>query len=136
MVNLPIHRFPDLKFYYAESFASWLPHWLNFVDEFYMRWYKFQDLPLNKLPSEYVRDHCRFSFIHDRTAMTFRYQIGLDLLMWGSDFPHSVSSFPDTHEVLGELFEGVPDNEKHQILVENVCTFFGLDPNKELTPTP
>ena len=80
-------RFPDLRLYFAETQAAWLPHSLNWADEFFLRWYGFYDIKLAKLPSEYVRQHCRFSFIVDRLAMKFRYYIGLDLLMWGSDFP-------------------------------------------------
>ena len=38
--------------------------------------------------------------------------------------------------VLDEFFEGVPDDERYQILVKNACEFFGLDPEHELTPTP
>jgi predicted TIM-barrel fold metal-dependent hydrolase len=129
-------RFPDLKFYFAETQAGWLPHSLNWADEFFIRWYTFYDLKLDKLPSEYVRDHCRFSFTADRLAMQFRYYIGLDLLMWGSDFPHSVGTFPHSHEVIEELFEGVPEKERRQILVDNVCNFFCLDKDKELTATP
>jgi predicted TIM-barrel fold metal-dependent hydrolase len=68
--------------------------------------------------------------------MKFRYFIGLDLLMWGSDFPHSVGTFPHSQEVIDELFEDVPENERHQVLVENACEFYGLDPRQQLTPTP
>ena len=32
---------------------------------------------------------------------------GIEVLMWGSDFPHSVGSFPDSRQILAELFEGV-----------------------------
>jgi predicted TIM-barrel fold metal-dependent hydrolase len=129
-------RFPDLRFYFAETQAAWLPHSLNWADEFFLRWYRFYDVKLDKLPSEYVRQHCRFSFIADRLAMKFRYYIGLDLLMWGSDFPHSVGTHPHSRQFIEELFEDVPERERHQVLVENVCDFFGLDPQKELTPTP
>jgi predicted TIM-barrel fold metal-dependent hydrolase len=68
--------------------------------------------------------------------MQLRHYIGVDLLMWGTDFPHSVGTFPDTQYILEELFEGVPEDERRKVLVDNVCDFFGLDPNKELTPTP
>ena len=67
----------------------------------------------------------RFSFIHDRLAMQLRQYTGVDVLMWGSDFPHSVGSFPDSRQVLAELFEGVPEDEKCQVLVANPCAFFG-----------
>ena len=66
----------------------------------------------------------RFSFIADRLTMQFRYYIGLDLLMWGSDFPHSVGTYPHSMEVLEELFEGVPAKERRQVLVDNVCDCF------------
>jgi predicted TIM-barrel fold metal-dependent hydrolase len=78
----------------------------------------------------------RFSFIHDRLAMPLRHYIGLDILMWGSDFPHSVGTFPDSRYVLEELFEDIPEAERRQVLVENPCELFGLDPDHELTPTP
>jgi predicted TIM-barrel fold metal-dependent hydrolase len=56
--------------------------------------------------------------------------------MWGSDFPHSVGTHPHSRQFIEELFEDVPERERHQVLVDNVCDFFGLDPEKELTPTP
>jgi predicted TIM-barrel fold metal-dependent hydrolase len=131
-------RFPTIKFYFAETQGAWLANHLDYVDEFYMRWAAYHGLneKLKKMPSGYIRDHCKFSFIHDRMVMKLRYYIGLDLLMWGSDFPHSVGTFPDSRETLDDLFEGVPEEERRQVLVDNVCDFFGLDPHKELTPTP
>ena len=60
----------------------------------------------------------------------------LDHIMWGSDFPHSVSSFPESARWLDEIFEGCPEDVRQQVLVENPCAFFGLDPDATLTPTP
>jgi predicted TIM-barrel fold metal-dependent hydrolase len=59
-----------------------------------------------------------------------------DRLMWGSDFPHSVTSFPQSREWLGTIFADVPAALRRRILVENPCRFFGLDPERDLTPTP
>ena len=129
-------RFPKLKIYVAESHAGWIPYWLNKLDDSFMHWYKFHDVRLRSMPSQYVRDHCMFSFITDRLAMKYRYDIGLDNLMWGSDFPHAVGSFPHTKEFMSEIFLGVPEEEKRKVLLDNPCKFYGLDPEKELTPTP
>jgi predicted TIM-barrel fold metal-dependent hydrolase len=129
-------RYPALRFYFAETQGGWLPHSMNWADEFFIRWYSFYDLKLDRLPSEYIREHCRFSFIADRLAMQFRHYVGLDLLMWGSDFPHSVGTYPNSKEVIEELFDGVPEKERRQVLVDNVCDFFDLDRERELTPTP
>jgi predicted TIM-barrel fold metal-dependent hydrolase len=129
-------RFPTLQVYFAETQAGWLPHALNWTDEFYRRWNHYVGLELSRLPSEYYRDHCKFSFIVDRMAMTLRQYIGTDMLMFGTDFPHSVGTFPYTRDWIEDLFEGVPDDVRHQVLVENVCEFFGLDPNAEVSATP
>ncbi|MSQ61049.1 MAG: hypothetical protein EXR43_00440 [Dehalococcoidia bacterium] len=129
-------RFPDLKVYFAESQASWLPGHMDFSDEIYQRWSYFFDIKLKKQPSQYIRDHMKFSFIHDRLAMKFRHYIGIDMLMWGTDFPHSVGTFPESKIILEELFEGVPAAERRRVLVDNVCDFFGLDATKPLTETP
>jgi predicted TIM-barrel fold metal-dependent hydrolase len=129
-------QFPDLKFYFAETQGAWLAHALNWMDEFYLRWYRYHDVHLKKMPSQYYRDHCRFSFIHDRVVMQLRQFIDPALLMWGTDFPHSIGSYPDSRQVLAEIFDGVPENVRRQVLVDNVCEFFDLDPNRELTPTP
>ena len=39
-----------------------------------------------------------------------------DNMMWGSDYPHSESTFPQSRkilaEILAEILEGVPDDEQ------------------------
>jgi predicted TIM-barrel fold metal-dependent hydrolase len=129
-------RFPKLKVYFAESEVSWLAAWLQYIDEFYSRWATFHGIGLPKLPSDYVRDHCLFCFISDRMAIPFRDFIGIELMAWGSDFPHSVGTWPESRYVLDEFFHGVSAAERRQVLVENLCEFLGLDPEHELTPTP
>jgi predicted TIM-barrel fold metal-dependent hydrolase len=62
--------------------------------------------------------------------------LDMEHVMWGSDFPHSVSSFPESARWLDEIFEGCTPELRHQVLVDNPCAFFGLDPDAELTPTP
>ena len=129
-------RFPKLKIYLAETQAGWSAPHLDLMDDFFQRWYSYHNLKLKKQPSQYYRDHLLFSFIYDRMAMKLRQFIGVDMLMWGSDFPHSVGTYPDSRETLTDLFEEVPEDEKRKVLVTNATDFFGLDPEKELTPTP
>jgi uncharacterized protein len=129
-------RFPTLQIYFAETQAGWLPHVLNWTDEFYRRWSHYVGLDLPRMPSEYYRDHVKFSFIVDRMAMTLRHYIGIEMLMFGTDFPHSVGTFPYTRDWIEDLFEGVPEDERRKVLVDNVADFYGLDVNADITPTP
>ena len=38
--------------------------------------------------------------------------MGVDNLMWGSDYPHSESTFPQSRKILAEILAGVPDDEQ------------------------
>ena len=33
-------------------------------------------------------------------------------MMWGSDYPHSESTFPQSRKILAEILAGVPDDEQ------------------------
>jgi uncharacterized protein len=136
IVNGVLDRFPDLLFYFGETNAGWLPYTLSMMDEFYSRWYHYCDVALRQMPSEYIRQNFMFNFIDDRMAVRSRYYIGLDILVFGTDFPHSVGTYPNTREIMADLFEGVPEAERRQMTVENICRFYGMDPNQTITPTP
>jgi predicted TIM-barrel fold metal-dependent hydrolase len=36
-------------------------------------------------------------------------------MMWGSDYPHSESTFPQSPKILAEILAGVPDDEQAKI---------------------
>ena len=96
----------------------------------------YPDAKITMKPSEYIRKHCYFSFIRDVMSMKLRNYLPVDNLTWGSDFPHSVGSFPESRTWLGRIFEGVPEDLERKILVETPCKFFNLDPTKAITETP
>jgi predicted TIM-barrel fold metal-dependent hydrolase len=57
-------------------------------------------------------------------------------LMWGSDFPHSVGSFPSSRACLDAMFAPVSDEIRRNVLLETPARFYGLDLDAALTPTP
>ena len=62
--------------------------------------------------------------------------VPVDNLMWGSDFPHSVTSFPNSQEWLANAFATTDDSIRRKILLETPAEYFGLDLEAELTATP
>jgi hypothetical protein len=46
------------------------------------------------------------------TSRWLRDVIGVDNMMWGSDYPHSESTFPQSRKILAEILAGVPDDEQ------------------------
>jgi hypothetical protein len=66
------------------------------------------------------------SFPSPREAAA-RYDIGLDRFLWGSDYPHDESSYPNTREALRRSFAGTDTAELRQILGGNAAEVFGFD---------
>jgi predicted TIM-barrel fold metal-dependent hydrolase len=131
-----LDRIPELRVYFAETNASWIPGLLYMLDDSYSIFRHWYGVDLAMAPSEYVWRHFSFGIVRDPLALRMRELLDLDHIMWGSDFPHSVSSFPESARWLDEIFAGCPDEVRRRVLIENPCAFFGLDPDAELTPTP
>jgi predicted TIM-barrel fold metal-dependent hydrolase len=125
-------RFPTLKIFFAENQIGWIPFFFQSADVRYERHYHWAEKllgfkPLRRLPSEYMRDHCLWGFQFDRVGVELRHKIGVDRLLWGSDFPHQESEWPDSMKVIERNFAGVPEEEKYQMVCGNAIRFLHLD---------
>jgi predicted TIM-barrel fold metal-dependent hydrolase len=56
-----------------------------------------------------------------------RYQIGVDNIMWGSDYPHPEGTWPYTREQMRETFHGLPEEELAAMLGGNAIGLYGFD---------
>ncbi len=56
-----------------------------------------------------------------------RHHIGVDRLIWATDFPHQESDWPDSGDVIYRVFDGVPEDETYRMVAGNVVEFFHLD---------
>ncbi len=69
---------------------------------------QYQDLKLKKLPSEYWRNQCRATFQYDRVGTKLIEDMGVETLMWGSDFPHPDGVWPESKKYIDEQFAHLP----------------------------
>jgi len=53
--------------------------------------------------------------------------VGLDRVMWGSDYPHHESTYPYTREGLRRSFAGTDPSELQQVLAGNAAKVYGFD---------
>ena len=126
-------RFPDFRIFFAETRVGWIPFWLEMADYWYekhLSWNKrllgFQ--PPKRMPSEYVRDNIMLSVQHvERTAIEMRHSIGVDHLMFATDFPHIECDWPETRSYADRMFASVPWEEAYPILAGNMIKFFHLE---------
>jgi predicted TIM-barrel fold metal-dependent hydrolase len=125
-------RHPRLRFVLTEQMADWVPYTLAYLDDLYTRPIFAQireGLPL--LPSEYWRRQCWVgaSFLTHREVV-LREAIGVDSIMWGSDFPHAEGTWPHTREKLREAFAGVGRDEVVRMVGGTAAKVYGFDLEK------
>ena len=60
------------------------------------------------LPSDFFHRNVVLSLQEDAIGIRLRDVIGVDNMMWGSDCPHSESTFPQSRKILA----GVPEDEQ------------------------
>ena len=125
-------RFPTLEMYWAETMIGWLEYGLWQIDDHYQRYMPMIRANwglqyLQRKPSEYLKDHNYWGFLHDPVGVRRRDCIGFDKILWGTDFAHAASEWPNSIKVMEQDFAGVPEQEKRAMLVGNAVRFFHLD---------
>jgi predicted TIM-barrel fold metal-dependent hydrolase len=122
-------RYPSLKVGTVEQELSWIPHFLDRIDYTYTQrarrayWHRFKG---DVLPSDFFHRNVFCSFQEDALGIRDRAIIGVDNLMWGSDYPHQESTWPKSRQILDKILEGVPDEEKVKIAGGNVARVYHL----------
>jgi predicted TIM-barrel fold metal-dependent hydrolase len=117
-------RHPHLTFCLTEVRGDWLPPTLAALDALHAT----NDTPLTMKPSEYFARQCFItpSSIH-KCEVEMRHEIGVDQMMFGTDYPHPEGTWPNTKDWIRVSFAGVPEAEARAILGENAIRAYGLD---------
>jgi predicted TIM-barrel fold metal-dependent hydrolase len=117
-------RHPKLKVVVSEIHADWIPATMEYLD----RRAASSKAPMKLKPSEYWRRHCVTACTSIRpTDVAAREKVGLETMMFGTDYPHYEGTWPNTLEWLQAAFPGVPERDARLILGENAIRFYGLD---------
>ena len=95
------------------------------------------------LPSEVYDRNCFTGLANaKRRELGMRYEIGIDNMLWGTDFPHPEGTWPNTREALETTFFDIPVEETRRILGLATADAFGFDVEalrplaEKIGPTP
>jgi predicted TIM-barrel fold metal-dependent hydrolase len=119
-----LERFPKLRFVFVEPGLGWVPHYLNTLDRMLSTGYEFP--ALKEKPSFYFHRQVSLTFMDDRRGVLMREEIGVENIMWSTDFPHPACTWPNSRSVVKELMEGVPADEAYQMVYGNAARTFRL----------
>ncbi|HLG70239.1 MAG TPA: amidohydrolase family protein [Chloroflexota bacterium] len=118
-------RFPRLKIVFAEAGIGGLNYVMAACDhEWELRHLWTEGLTTR--PSDAVRRQMFVNFWFEDEGIKLRHDIGIDNLMWESDFPHVASYYPKSWDAVERVLDGVPDEDRKKLLYENAVRIYGL----------
>ena len=123
-------RYPRLRVGSAEHELAWAPYFLDRLDYTYTQrarraqWHRYH---ADACPSDFFRRNVFLSFQEDAMGIRDRALIGVDLLMWGSDYPHTESTFPRSRIILERILAGVPHEERRRITRSNAARLYQFE---------
>ena len=127
-------KFPNLRLVLAESGVGWIPWVLSRMDRLYEQfvdnkayWDENGGIPLKMPPSEYFKRQVRATFEVDSVGMQLLPMIGDHCVMWGSDYPHADSTWPNSRAYLDRQMAGVADDIRRKVTCENARVLYGLN---------
>jgi predicted TIM-barrel fold metal-dependent hydrolase len=122
-----LQRHPELKLVLAEGDIGWLGHFLERLDRAHKRYTHLNQIYLDLTPSEYFRRQVYATFINDRAGVVSRDLIGVENLMWSSDYPHTDSCWPESRKVIAHDFAGVPAEHVDLMVSKNVARLYDFE---------
>ncbi|MCH7554137.1 MAG: amidohydrolase [Chloroflexi bacterium] len=122
-----LHRHPKLQVISSEGGIGWIPYFLERSDYTYERHRYWTHSQLQMKPSEYFKRQCYGAFIYDEAGVALRHLIGVKNILWESDYPHTDTTWPFSHQRIDESLPGVPEDERRLIVFENTRRVFNLN---------
>jgi predicted TIM-barrel fold metal-dependent hydrolase len=119
-------RYPDLQVVIAEVDSGWVPYFKEQMDQNFLRLAMARDFSIRDLPSRYVDRHFSTTFITDPVGVRLRNDVGVDRMMWSSDYPHIGADWPHSWRSIGNAFSGVPLAEQELMLAGNAARLYGF----------
>jgi predicted TIM-barrel fold metal-dependent hydrolase len=121
-----LERFPKLKLGLIETSAGWYPAFLEQLDAAWERGRWVAPSLVHKRPSETV-SNVKISIDRELQGVKHRHLIGVERVMFGTDYPHVGTFWPHTRFYIDLAFDGVPEDEKEKILWSNGAELYGIN---------
>ena len=133
-----LERHPNLRVVLTEQGTAWVPRGLETLDWFHRRmthggaaetvFFGAAAKGMSMTPSEYFERnfYVGASFLRPSES-ALRYEVGVDRIMWGADYPHSEGSYPYTTEALRAAFAECPPEETRRMLSTTAAHVYPFD---------
>ncbi|HEY7316479.1 MAG TPA: amidohydrolase family protein [Candidatus Binatia bacterium] len=120
-----LDRFPRLIWVFAETGLGWVSSVLEACDHEWEKRHLWTEGILSR-PSELFRRQIYVDFWFETVGIHLREYIGVDNILWESDFPHITSTYPNSWDAVEHSLAGVSNAEREKILFRNAARLYKL----------
>jgi len=118
-------RFPDLKIAMSEGGIGWVAMLIDRVDNIMARSGYGGGWPSGEIsPSDVLRRNFWFCMIDDPSTICTRETIGVENILFESDYPHGDGTWPDTQKVMEQVLGDLPVEEIRMITHGNASKLY------------
>jgi predicted TIM-barrel fold metal-dependent hydrolase len=121
-----LDRMPELRLCIAESQIGWIPYFLQRADQVWDQHRGYNDVwdTIRVPPSTFFRSSISCTFFDDPFGLANLDQIGVENVLFESDYPHGDTNWPHSLEVAHKMTAGLDDEAVRKIVWENGARLF------------
>src|SRR5262245_6932066 len=121
-----LERHPDLHVVSVEGQLGWIPFTQYYLDHIWEKHRHWTKSTLKERPSVFFKRQVHATFMEDPVGLRERDLIGVENILWSSDYPHSETTWPHSLKLTREWMSEFPDSERRKMLYENAAQLYHI----------
>jgi predicted TIM-barrel fold metal-dependent hydrolase len=126
MVSGLLDKYPQLKIGLIESGSGWVPFVLEAMEHQIDEFRTAENRGLKRRPKEYFQQFWVSYWFESFAPKHMLEEIGVDRVMFETDYPHPTSLYPGVQDKLVDTLGGYPYEVRKQVLERNAVTLYNL----------
>jgi predicted TIM-barrel fold metal-dependent hydrolase len=121
-----LDRHPSLRVGWFEGGINWVPAAIQDAEHLYASLVHMADHDIEHDVAHYWHHHMYAAFMVDPLGLEMIDRIGVDRVMWSSDYPHNESTFGYSERSVAAVVDALGPEQAKLVVNDNVCDFLGL----------